>query len=494
MRAGGAGGGGGGRIKIFHESGQLSDSSNKAVNGGPGSPGGSVGGSFNPGENGAAGTIFFFAKLPVDTDGDGVPDVSDLCPGTAAGAAVDANGCAAAQLDADGDGVSDSADNCPNTFNPDQRDFDGDGLGDPCDPALADPINAAPSLTDAATVIDPTQATVLTTPDSDATAIVPAGLVGESATLIIVKGAGDFQVVGQVGPSERRMFVLASYVFQIGGSSTFDFPPGEFATIRLVVASNRRSDTAFANNTLAITSKEDLVPPSGEDTFVAVPSCASGQTTSDGRCTSVTPLLASGDVVAYLLQADVPHFSTYAAVAVNSPAIADAGSDKSVLVGEQADLDGSESSDPDGDPISYAWSLVSSPDGSTATLSEAASANPSLVPDVAGDYEILLLVHDGTHHSNPDTVVVTAQSPAQATNGLIDTIKALNLPKKTENPLISTLESAAAAFDRGNDKAGANKLKAFLNKVEAQRGKKISETDADLLVASAQRIIDAAQP
>jgi hypothetical protein len=55
---------------------------------------------------------------PSDADGDGVPDASDNCPGTAAGAGVDSKGCSAAQNkppDADGDGVPDSADTCPGT-------------------------------------------------------------------------------------------------------------------------------------------------------------------------------------------------------------------------------------------------------------------------------------------------------------------------------------------------------------------------------------------
>ena len=49
---------------------------------------------------------------PVDSDGDGVPDSADKCPGTPAGAVVDANGC---ELDSDGDGVVDRLDLCPGT-------------------------------------------------------------------------------------------------------------------------------------------------------------------------------------------------------------------------------------------------------------------------------------------------------------------------------------------------------------------------------------------
>ncbi len=38
--------------------------------------------------------------------------------------------------------------------------------------------------------------------------------------------------------------------------------------------------------------------------------------------------------------------------------------------------------------------------------------------------------------------------------------------------------------------AAINSLEALINEVEAQRGKKISEKDADALIAAAQQIID----
>lgn len=54
------------------------------------------------------------APAPVigDSDADGVEDGVDQCPGTPAGVAVDAKGCA---LDKDGDGVPNYRDKCPNT-------------------------------------------------------------------------------------------------------------------------------------------------------------------------------------------------------------------------------------------------------------------------------------------------------------------------------------------------------------------------------------------
>jgi OOP family OmpA-OmpF porin len=75
--------------------------------------------------------------LPLDDDSDGVNNDLDKCPGTAAGAKVDASGC---ELDSDGDGVGDSRDQCPNTppgAKVDERgcesDSDGDGVVDSAD-------------------------------------------------------------------------------------------------------------------------------------------------------------------------------------------------------------------------------------------------------------------------------------------------------------------------------------------------------------------------
>ena len=72
----------------------------------------------------------------LDSDGDGVPDVSDNCPDDANPGQEDTDGDGqgdACDNDDDGDGIADASDNCPLTFNPGQEDTDGDGTGDACD-------------------------------------------------------------------------------------------------------------------------------------------------------------------------------------------------------------------------------------------------------------------------------------------------------------------------------------------------------------------------
>ncbi len=78
------------------------------------------------------GIIFSFGSSK-DSDGDGVPDSRDKCPGTPKGVKVDSHGC---PIDSDNDGVPDYLDKCPNTPSGVKVDatgcpFDSDGDGVP---------------------------------------------------------------------------------------------------------------------------------------------------------------------------------------------------------------------------------------------------------------------------------------------------------------------------------------------------------------------------
>jgi hypothetical protein len=94
--------------------------------------------------------------------------------------------------------------------------------------------------------------------------------------------------------------------------------------------------------------------------------------------------------------------------AISGVPTADAGPDQSLPTeGETVTLDGSGSSDPDGDELTYAWTLTSIPDGSAAALSDATVVDPTFVADLKGSYVAELVVSDGTNESAPDTVTVT---------------------------------------------------------------------------------------
>jgi hypothetical protein len=66
----------------------------------------------------------------------------------------------------------------------------------------------------------------------------------------------------------------------------------------------------------------------------------------------------------------------------NSIPIANAGMDMDVVVDELATLDGSGSTDIDGDSLSYSWSLIEVPAGSTAVLSDTTAVMPTMLIDL----------------------------------------------------------------------------------------------------------------
>ena len=99
----------------------------------------------------------------------------------------------------------------------------------------------------------------------------------------------------------------------------------------------------------------------------------------------------------------------------NTPPVANAGPDQSVFVGNLVTLNGTGSTDVDGNPLTFSWTLVK-PSGSAAVLAGATTAHPSFTVDKPGPYTATLVVNDGLVDSAPDTVVVTTGNTAPVAN------------------------------------------------------------------------------
>ena len=144
----------------------------------------------------------------------------------------------------------------------------------------------------------------------------------------------------------------------------------------------------------------------------------SGSTATLTNPSSVQPTFVvdrPGIYIAQLIVNDGTLDSPPATVTItttNSPPIAQAGPAQTVTVGATVQLDGSQSRDADGDPLTFRWALTVVPSGSTATLSNPTSVHPTFRVDRPGIYTAQLIVHDGTVDSTPATVTITTGNSA----------------------------------------------------------------------------------
>ncbi len=130
----------------------------------------------------------------------------------------------------------------------------------------------------------------------------------------------------------------------------------------------------------------------------------------------------TGIYVAELTVSDGQGNSATANVVVVTPPddpgpVAVAGPHQIVPKGTTVQLDGSQSNDAANNPLTYSWSMLSKPTGSTAALTASSDpSKPKFVADLGGDYVSQLIVSDvsasdGTLTSAPSTVRVTATVP-----------------------------------------------------------------------------------
>src|SRR5262249_54363978 len=100
----------------------------------------------------------------------------------------------------------------------------------------------------------------------------------------------------------------------------------------------------------------------------------------------------------------------------NSAPVANAGPDQTGVLGQLMHLDGTGSTDVDGNPLTFAWSFVQRPAGSTATLSNPTAMKPTFTVDRRGTYRVQLVVNDGLVDSAPDFIDVVVGNTAPVAN------------------------------------------------------------------------------
>ena len=136
----------------------------------------------------------------------------------------------------------------------------------------------------------------------------------------------------------------------------------------------------------------------------------------------------------------------------NTAPIANAGPDQSVFLGETVIVDGSASTDPDGGPVLFYWTLVSRPPGSTATLAPTVVIDPraSFVVDQEGTYTLELVVADYRSKSPPDIVVVSTSNTRPVANPKASCAAAPNVDCSAPIGSTITLDASASTDVDGN--------------------------------------------
>jgi preprotein translocase subunit SecF len=159
-----------------------------------------------------------------------------------------------------------------------------------------------------------------------------------------------------------------------------------------------------------------------------------------------------GTYVATLVVSDGKSFSELSAVSIlasatNIAPVANPGVNQSVVIGSKVTVDAAASVDPNGDLITYRWSLLFKPVGSTATLSSATTVSATFTADLAGTYLVGLTVNDGKVDS---PVVVQTVTAAKLNSEPVANAGPAQTVTRTSVTVTVTL-TAAASTDANSD-------------------------------------------
>jgi hypothetical protein len=138
-----------------------------------------------------------------------------------------------------------------------------------------------------------------------------------------------------------------------------------------------------------------------------------------------TPDVA-GSYVAQLVVTDSAGSSTPYALALSTGTVAPVAvvaAPAPAARGVPVHLDAIESFDPDGDEVTFSWSLLHAPAGSTAVLSAASTGTASIVTDAIGLYVAQVVVNDGVFSTSTTVPIVSggriSVSPLQLSFGQV---------------------------------------------------------------------------
>jgi hypothetical protein len=153
---------------------------------------------------------------------------------------------------------------------------------------------------------------------------------------------------------------------------------------------------------------------------------------------------------------------------------ANTGDDRLVIIGTAVVLDGSNSTDPEMDSLTFDWTITSAPEGSTATINDSDLVTAGLAPDLEGEYEVTLMVSDFLGAGAPDSMLImatTAQGFAEnriliAANIVADLKKSQFTKKGNQKKFIKELNKVVKHIQKVDAKKAAKKLEKLIQRTD----------------------------
>jgi hypothetical protein len=236
-------------------------------------------------------------------------------------------------------------------------------------------------------------------------------------------------IQGELTMKKKVLFLFLSaimvvFLFGCGGSGN-----GSSSTAASNVSSTNLSPVADAGNDetvrpddlvnlngTASTDPDENYPLSYAWQIITRPAGSSATLSDADTSTPSFTVDMDGDYTIQLMVTDAlggeSEPDTVVVSTVNSKPVANAGADQFLDAAPSTiQLDGSQSFDPDDDPITYEWTITSKPHGSFATLSDSTAPDPTFEADILGTYIIQLVVVDSFGLvSDADEIVVTSEN------------------------------------------------------------------------------------
>lgn len=243
----------------------------------------------------------------------------------------------------------------------------------------------------------------------------------DGSTAVLTQGG---TVAPQLVPDLDGLYILSLVVNDgVSGSSI------DFVMITASATGNTPPICSAVQNLSATTGSDYtvndvLVTDADNDTLTylwtleSIPDQSSTSLTSDSVKNPVFVPDINGEYYLRLVASDATHDSQPCLVSIlassspNALPVAYAGLGYGVFTGTVFAIDGSKSFDLEGAALTYEWSVINAPPGSTVTLTDSTSSKATVQVDMDGYYSIKLIVNDGVADSRPSIVLINASSEA----------------------------------------------------------------------------------